>query len=166
MITKQSKKKKNGTVTGLPVRIGPYNFICYFQCWKNVHQKCCQRFLFYWLETCTACDDVQVTVVQMRGWSVGGWSWKTWGQGRQWVEVTWWASKDELWSQDKGKEHVLWIRRSVGKDTDLCNWMLCSEDWRHLVRNVGLSGEAAKDGGSRARSQILETLCAQLKDNQ
>ena len=36
-------------------------------------------------------------------------------------------------------------KKGCGQDTDLCNCMLCSEGWRHLLRNARLREEAAKD---------------------
>lgn len=44
-----------------------FTTVFYFQCWKKCPLKCCQQFLTYWMETWIACDNVQVTVAQMRG---------------------------------------------------------------------------------------------------
>lgn len=127
--------------------------LCYFQCWKKVHQKCCQQFLSYWLETWIACDNVhsstnegvvncpgkpevredkrEKSLVSLKGWAV---------VRRQGVRIHF----------IHGTVYTEPQTRAPGR--------VCLGVWRHLLRNMGLSREAAREEFNCARSQILEDL--------
>ena len=111
--------------------------------------------LFRRWETCAACD--AVIAAETRGWSPIP---ENLRPGRQWGEVTWWVSKDELRSRDQGKERVSRLRRGVGK-TQTCVTACCVQ--RAEGTCSGMRGSARKQPKTRRRGQepALETSWAE-----